>query len=61
MATKTYIPGAVDIATAAHKYLSRYQAKLTVGATTDQILALAELISCLAAFLSKWFKPTPTS
>lgn len=58
---KTYIPGAVDIATASHKYLSRYQAKLTVGATTDQIAALADLITCLAAFLAKWFKPTPTS
>lgn len=56
---KTYIPGAVDIANSAHKYLTRYQAKLTVGATTDQIAALSELIACLATFLSKWFKPTP--
>jgi len=54
---KTYIPGAVNIATAAHKYLSRYQATLVTGATTDQIAALSELITCLAAFLAKWFKP----
>ncbi len=54
---KTYIPGAVDVATWAHKYLTRYQAKLSVGATTDQLLALTELITCLAAFLNKWFKP----
>jgi len=56
---KTFIPGAVDIANSAHKYLSRYQAKLTLGATTDQIAALSDLIACLAAFLSKWFKPGP--
>jgi len=56
---KTYIPGAVDIATASHKYLTRWQAKLSVGASSEQLVALAELISCLAAFLQKWFKPTP--
>ena len=58
---KTYIPGAVDIANASHKYLSRYQAKLTVGASSDQIVALTELIACLAAFLTKWFKPAPSA
>jgi hypothetical protein len=54
---KTYIPGAVDIAKASHKYLTRYQTTLTAGASSDQITALIELISCLAAFLSKWHKP----
>ncbi len=54
---KTYIPGAVDVATLSHRYLTRYQSKLTAGATTDQILALTELITCLATFLSKWLKP----
>lgn len=56
---KTYIPAAVDVAQAAHRYLTRYQSKLSQGATTDQILALTELISCLATFLTKWFKPAP--
>jgi len=56
---KTYIPGAVDVANATHKYLSRYQAKLTAGASTDQIAALGELLACLAVFLTKWFKPNP--
>jgi hypothetical protein len=56
---KTYIPSAVNVAHVAHKYLSRYQAKLTAGATTDQIAALSDLIACLAAFLAKWLKPTP--
>jgi len=56
---RTYIPSAVDVANHAHKYLTRYQAKMVAGATTDQILALTELISCLAVFLQKWFKPTP--
>lgn len=54
---KTYIPSAVDTATAAHKYLTRYQAKLSAGVTGDQLLALTELISCLANFLAKWHKP----
>ena len=56
---KTYIPAAVDVAQATHRYLTRYQSKLSVGASTDQILALTELIACLAAFLNKWFKPAP--
>jgi len=56
---KTYVPSAVDIANHAHRYLTRYQSKLSVGATSDQILALVDLISCLATFLSKWFKPAP--
>lgn len=54
---KTYIPAAVDVANTAHKYLTRYQAKMTIGATTDQVLALTELITCLAVFLTKWLKP----
>lgn len=54
---KTYIPGAVDIAKSAHKYLTRYQATLTAGATTGQIAALVQLISCLADFLNNWHKP----
>lgn len=54
---KTYIPGAVDIAKTTHKYLTKYQATLSIGATTDQLTALTELIACLSAFLTKWFKP----
>jgi hypothetical protein len=54
---KTFIPGAVDIANGSYKYLTRWQSKLVVGATTDQITALTELISCLAIFLTKWLKP----
>lgn len=56
---KTYLPGAVDIASGAHKYLTRYQTKLANGRTTDQIAALTELIACLANFLTKWIKPPP--
>jgi hypothetical protein len=56
---KTYIPMAVDLAHGLHKRLTRYQATLTIGATTDQVVALTELIACLATFLSKWVKPTP--
>lgn len=55
--SKTYIPSAVVVAERGHRYLTRYQAKLVVGASTDQIAALSELIACLANFLSKWFKP----
>jgi hypothetical protein len=59
MAGKTYIPSAVDVASTAHKYLTRYQAKLSIGASPDQIAALVELVACLSVFLTKWFKPTP--
>jgi len=56
---KTYIPSAVDVASRASQYLNRWQSKLVIGATTDQIAALADLIACLAAFLQKWHKPSP--
>jgi hypothetical protein len=56
---KTYSPSAVDVASTAHKYLTRYQPKLMVGASADQIVALTELVSCLANFLTKWLKPPP--
>jgi len=32
---------------------------LTLGATPDQVAALLDLITCLAVFLTKWFKPPP--
>jgi len=54
---RTYIPGAVDIASTAHKYLTRYQATLGAGATVGQLAALAELVACLATFLQNWQKP----
>jgi hypothetical protein len=56
---KTYIPSAVDISSAAKKYLTRYQNRLIVGATSNQITALADLIICLTHFLVEWNKPPP--
>lgn len=56
---KTYIPGAVTVASLAHKYLTRYQPTLTASATPTQVAALTELIACLANFLNNWFKPPP--
>lgn len=56
---KTFIPGAVDVVSATNKYLTRWQAKLTVGASPEQVAALVDLIACVAVFLSKWHKPTP--
>jgi hypothetical protein len=54
---KTYVPMAVDFASALHKRLTRYQTTLSQDKTTDQLTALAELIACLATFLAKWHKP----
>jgi predicted house-cleaning noncanonical NTP pyrophosphatase (MazG superfamily) len=54
---KTYVPMAVDFASALHKRLTRYQTTLSKDKTTEQLAALAELIACLATFLSKWHKP----
>ena len=56
---KTYIPGAVDVVAATSKYLSRWQSKLSVGATPEQITALVDLIACIAKFLQVWHKPAP--
>lgn len=57
---RTYYPGAVSFASVTHKYLTRYQATLSGGKTSDQLTALASLIACLADFLVKWPK-TPIS
>lgn len=56
---KTYIPGAVDYAALMHKYLTRYQPKLTAGASAGQVTALVNLIACIAEFLNEWHKPPP--
>jgi len=56
---KTYIPGAVNAASFLHKYLSRYQATLVNGQTTQRLQALTDLIACLATFLQEWHKPPP--
>jgi len=58
---KTYIPSAVDVATHASKYLTRWQGKLTVGATAGQVTALTNLIACLLTFLQEWRKPDPVN
>lgn len=58
---KTYVDGAVVITAKAQKYLTRWQPKLVQGKTTEQITALADLIACIATFLSKWHKSTPVN
>ena len=57
MPKKTYIPSAVDFAKRLDKYLNRYEETLLIGATADQVSAFADLLACLAVFLSKWVKP----
>lgn len=54
---KTYIPSANTIANRLHEYLTRYEEKLIPDKTSEQLTALAELISCLAQFIQKWPKP----
>lgn len=56
---KTYIDGSVTVVRAAQKYLSRWQSKMVQGATTEQVAALTDLITCIAVFLSKWHKAAP--
>lgn len=58
---KLYIDGGVTVVQAASKYLSRWQSKMVIGATTDQVTALTELIACIAVFLAKWHKATPVN
>lgn len=57
---KTYIPSAVDSAHFLHKYLTRYQATLTAGLTSDQIICLTTLITALGGFLACVTKPPKT-
>jgi len=59
MARKTYLPGAVDIVNTAHQYLTRWQEKLSVDKTPEQLTALAKLIVCCGEFLAIWIKPPP--
>jgi hypothetical protein len=58
---KLYVDGGVTIARAAQKYLTRWQAKMSVGKTTAQLNALVNLIACLAAFLVEWQKIPPVN
>jgi len=57
---KTYIPKAVDEVQALSNYIARWGSKMSVGASTEQLLALANLATCVAEFLQVWFKPPPT-
>lgn len=57
---KTYIPQAVDEAQQLGTYFARWGAKMSVGATSEQLVALANLATCIAAFLQVWLKPVPT-
>jgi len=59
MGPKTYIPGAVDLGNAMHKYLTSYQETLVIDKTPEQITALVNLIACIASFLQVWRKPPP--
>ena len=58
---KLYIDGSVGVVRAAQKYLVRWQPKLVAGATVDQITALANLITCITAFLVEWHKIPPVN
>lgn len=57
--TKTYVPMAVHWAGGLHKRLTKYQSTLSQGKSSDQLVALTELIACLATFLNKWTNPPP--
>lgn len=56
---KTYVDAGVTIVSKAQKYLVRWQPKLVQGASAGQILALTNLITCIAQFLNEWHKATP--
>jgi hypothetical protein len=58
---KLYIDGAVSATRVAQKYLVRYQPSLVAGATAGQIVALTNLITCIAAFLVEWHKVPPNN
>lgn len=59
MAPRTYIPMANWWANQLHKRLTKYQENLAEDATTEQVEALIDLITCLATFILRWPKPQP--
>jgi hypothetical protein len=59
MATKTYIPGLWLIASAGHRYGTRWQSQLSAGLTTDQYTCLLSWIAATAALLQCITKPAP--
>jgi hypothetical protein len=58
---KLYVDGSVTVVRHAQKYLTRWQSKMVMSATPDQVVALTDLISCIAVFLSRWHKATPVN
>lgn len=58
---KLYIDGAVTVVRASQKYLTRWQPKLVAGASAEQVTALLDLVTCIAAFLNKWHKIPPVN
>ena len=58
---KTYIPSAVDKTHDLQKYFARWAAQMSIGATSGQLLALANLITCIGTFLQEWHKPPPVN
>jgi len=60
MAFKTYVPGLVLIFKTAHRYATRYQAKLSVILTAPQYTCLLSTIQALADCLAVIEAPEPT-
>jgi len=58
---KTYIPSAVDKTHDLQKYFAKWSSQMSVGASPGQLLALANLVSCIATFLVEWHKPPPVN
>lgn len=56
---RTYVPQAVDEAQKLGNYFARWGAKMSIGASPAQLVALANLAACIAEFLQVWFKPAP--
>lgn len=59
MPVKTYIPGAVNTAKTAHRYLTRYETQLKGNLSSAEEACLVDLIAALAAFLACVLKPNP--
>lgn len=59
MAVKTYVPGAVNVAKVAHRYLTRYEVQLKGNLAAEEEACLVALIASLAEFLACVLKPNP--
>jgi hypothetical protein len=58
---KTGVDQAVTKVAGLNRYLAVWTAKMSIGASPAQLLALSDLARCVLVFLQNWHKATPVN